>query len=213
MIYKPPFPIFVISLARATARREHIRSLFARYSLDYTLVDAVDKLTLPQTVIDGIWDNNVAKMALHGRKLTVGEIACTMSHIKAWSMIQGMGLDYAFTMEDDVRFDERFVKVISSELSVPDDCDVINFHTDCWQMGAPIPLTDGITVSKADYVNRNTCLLVGKRGVNNLLERSFPISAAADDFVGHSHVGGCVTYIARPQIVCDTGSESEIGHR
>jgi GR25 family glycosyltransferase involved in LPS biosynthesis len=71
----------VISLERAQERRDFIKSQLDKLSIDASVMDAIDAEKLTQQDKD-------KKLSLiggyrYGEKFLPGEIACTMSHIKA----------------------------------------------------------------------------------------------------------------------------------
>ncbi len=100
--------IIVISLERAKERREKISSQFQKLGLNPLIMDAVDgqKLSADQLnkrihLINGYRS---------GEQFKPGEIACTMSHIKALEIASGEKWPYLIVLEDDVILAEDFEK-------------------------------------------------------------------------------------------------------
>jgi glycosyl transferase family 25 len=103
--------IVVISLERAKERREKIRSQLSALNLDAVIMDAVDSQNLSNS------EKN-RKITLeggyrHGEPFKPGEIACTMSHIKALQIAQKGNWPYLVVLEDDVVLAEDFERRIN----------------------------------------------------------------------------------------------------
>lgn len=96
---------FVIHLRRATKRGEHVRGLIERLPVKAEIVDAVDALDMSNTDIDAVY-----KRSLHRPhypfELRVSEVACFLSHRKAWQTIVDRNLDAGLVIEDDVDLDD-----------------------------------------------------------------------------------------------------------
>ncbi|STZ08829.1 Lipooligosaccharide biosynthesis protein lex-1 [Moraxella caprae] len=87
---------YVISLATATDRRQHIITEFGKQNIDFEFFDAITpnyideyctkfNLTLANTI-----------------KLSGGEKACFLSHVSLWQKMIDDNLDYIAVFEDDV---------------------------------------------------------------------------------------------------------------
>jgi glycosyl transferase family 25 len=103
--------IIVISLKRAKERREKIKSQLSALNLDAVIMDAVDSQNLTNS------EKN-KKITLEGgyrfdKPFKPGEIACTMSHIKALQIAQKENWSYLIVLEDDVIIAEDFEKRIN----------------------------------------------------------------------------------------------------
>jgi len=101
--------IITISLKRAEERRNNIQEQFKKLNLDNIIMDAVDAKELTEEQLNkyispGGWRA--------GEKFKPGEIACTMSHIKAIELAQSNNWDYVIILEDDAIIAEDFEKRI-----------------------------------------------------------------------------------------------------
>lgn len=96
---------FIIHLARATARAPQVDRLRTKLPIAVTVLDAVDGETLTDDQIRSVYQPRIHKPRYPFR-LTAAEIACFMSHRKAWQAILDSGLDAALVLEDDVEIDE-----------------------------------------------------------------------------------------------------------
>lgn len=102
--------IIVISLERAKERRERIQAQLSALNIDAMIMDAVDGQNLSnieknkRITLEGGYRN--------GEFFKPGEIACTMSHIKALQIAQKENWPYLIVLEDDVVLAEDFEKRI-----------------------------------------------------------------------------------------------------
>lgn len=113
--------ILIISLLRSPDRREAIAARLDALGLAYNFVDAVDALALENDQVQKIQSNQSAKRN-YGRTIGSMEIACALSHLKAYESILADSLDGAIILEDDALVDERFAPFanwLSQQNSVP----------------------------------------------------------------------------------------------
>ncbi|MGO1161108.1 glycosyltransferase family 25 protein [Brucella pseudogrignonensis] len=98
---------FIIHLARAKDRRPQVEKLLRELPVKTEVIDAVDSQTLPDTDIKRVY-----KRKLHAPRypfaLSKNEIACFLSHRKAWQAIVDQGLDAGFVIEDDIELTDVF---------------------------------------------------------------------------------------------------------
>ncbi|WP_421565320.1 glycosyltransferase family 25 protein [Ochrobactrum sp. EDr1-4] len=98
---------FIIHLARASDRRPQVAKLVQELPVKTEVIDAVDSRTLPDADIKRVY-----KRKLHAPrypfKLSKNEIACFLSHRKAWQAIVDQGLDAGFVIEDDIELTDVF---------------------------------------------------------------------------------------------------------
>ncbi len=102
--------IVVISLERAKERREKIAAQLSALNIDAIIMDAVDSqdLTTSEKNKRITLEGGYRK----GDQFKPGEIACTMSHIKALQIAQKENWPYLIVLEDDVILAEDFEKRI-----------------------------------------------------------------------------------------------------
>lgn len=113
-----PFPVdlaakprtikaFIVHLGRARQRAAQVDRLVAALPVPADIIDAVDGLTLSQADRDRVYRRNLHKPA-YPFELSNSEIACFLSHRKAWAAIVEQGLDAGFVIEDDVALTADF---------------------------------------------------------------------------------------------------------
>ncbi|WP_439552846.1 glycosyltransferase family 25 protein [Falsiroseomonas sp.] len=110
----PQIPIYVISLARAVARRREITAHLNQLGLRFELVDAVDGARIPA--------EERRAMQVPGRDLRPGNLGCYLSHIEVYRRMEAGQAPVALVLEDDALLDPRIVPLLRR--GVPRlDCD------------------------------------------------------------------------------------------
>ena len=106
---KPPQSIkaFIVHLAREERRTAQVERLMAALPVPAEIIDAVDGLTLSEADRDRVYRRNLHKPA-YPFALSNSEVACFLSHRKAWAAIVEQGLDAGFVIEDDVDLTSDF---------------------------------------------------------------------------------------------------------
>jgi GR25 family glycosyltransferase involved in LPS biosynthesis len=127
---------FIIHLKRATKRGEHVRGLIERLPLKAEIIDAVDALDMGDADVGAVY-----KRSLHSPyypfELRVSEVACFLSHRKAWQMIVDRNLDAGLVIEDDVDVDDGFAAQLKLAVDSIRPADYIRFPR--WPRGEKGP--------------------------------------------------------------------------
>ncbi|MGI9337625.1 MAG: FkbM family methyltransferase [Gammaproteobacteria bacterium] len=104
-------PIYVISLARAAARREKMRAQLQTLGAGYEIVDAVDGAALnPADYAHQLRQDKFRRK--FGRDMLAGEIGCYLSHYRLWQRIVAEKTPSALILEDDAEWDDDLLPVI-----------------------------------------------------------------------------------------------------
>ena len=213
----PDLPIFVISLARAKARRENIRARLDKLDAQYEIVDAVDGATLT----DADYGDNILRRdkfrRKFGREMLDGEIGCYLSHYRLWQRMVAEKIPSALVLEDDADWDEDI-------LAVADDIDNLD-----WSWG--VVLLSGRKHKKnrghvlAPVGDNRKLLLCAKRRVTTagyvisqmgawaLLQHCREISAPIDISYGEWWSSEIPFYAVLPPVVRQVESESLVKSR
>lgn len=139
-------PTYFINLERATARRQHFEAMALERGVSVERIAAVDGSTLSAKEFDSV--HPVSNL----RRMTMGEVACFMSHKKAWQKVADSVATHGAVFEDDV--------LISSQLS--------NLFTDqSW-------LDSEMEIVKLDKATSGLVHL-GHSYKNNLITNIFPL--------------------------------------
>ena len=94
--------IFVINLARRPDRLGFMNRQLGDLGLSYTRVEA----------IDGFADEDFGYPAAHPR-LSKGEYACYLSHVKAWKLFIASGAERCLVLEDDVVLSDSLPEILA----------------------------------------------------------------------------------------------------
>jgi GR25 family glycosyltransferase involved in LPS biosynthesis len=96
-------PIFFINLKRSPYRRARMEHSLSYFNTSLTRIDAVDGKNLHSH-----GDNLFEVGGIYAKctfLITINELACTLSHLKAISEAKRQNLDHVLILEDDVVFD------------------------------------------------------------------------------------------------------------
>lgn len=99
-------PVFLISLAKDTARRERLKERFSRYE-SFNLIEAVDGRVMSAKEYFAL---AMPSLRLHGRLLSPAEMGCALSHVKAYEAFIASEAEFGLFIEDDVIGDDSCVK-------------------------------------------------------------------------------------------------------
>lgn len=98
---------FIIHLTRATDRKPQVEKLIHELPVKTEVIDAVDSRTLSDAEIKRVY-----RRKLHAPRypfeLSKNEIACFLSHRKAWQAIVDQRLEAGFIIEDDIELTDIF---------------------------------------------------------------------------------------------------------
>lgn len=182
-------PIFVISLREDLDRRLLISKTMKELSVDFEFIDAVKGKSLSQEDLSRLNLNFVESR--EKRKLALGEIGCTLSHIKTYKLMQERGIEWGCILEDDIILDKRFglfIKTLKTN-------DLAGFENDILFMGGQNGtkaskyisrslwgkriIGDEVfskTIKSENYLYRTCCYLINRKVANEL------VNLASNDF-------------------------------
>ncbi len=104
---QPVIRAFVVHLDRARDRMPQVERLMAKLPVPCEIVEAVDGKQLTKAEIDRVYRRRLHKPA-YPFEMSTGEIACFLSHRKAWATIVEQDIDAGLIFEDDVEVDDLF---------------------------------------------------------------------------------------------------------
>lgn len=113
---------YVISLATAQNRREHITQEFAKQNMPFDFFDAV----IPKTSFD--MANKLNLDINHHNDLSPNEISCFLSHVSLWQKAIDENLDYIAIFEDDVYLSNTANQFLSNTNWIPSDVHIIKIE-------------------------------------------------------------------------------------
>ena len=132
--------ISVVSLINEYERRQHIDSLFDAHNLDFSYFDAINKFQIDDTL-------KKYDLTINTDRMSLGEVACYLSHYCLWQQVIEYNLPYLMVFEDDIYFSKSAKTILNNLDWLPDSFDVIKLET----------MYDRV------MINRGTSLLLGHK--------------------------------------------------
>lgn len=171
-------PIYVINLQRSPQRLAHAASELARHELGFERIDAIDGRSLSRSHIDAVYDAELNKKRFYA-PLSLGEIACYMSHRKAWQKLLDSDHEAAVILEDDIDVTSGLRTVVDDSLLSLPDWDLIKIAQP-FKPKVATPITPFHDLTLVDYRQDKPPMgacgyVVSRRGARKLLacERFF----------------------------------------
>ena len=120
-----PYPIYVINLKRTPERKLYIQRQLDALNLSYSFVDAIDRYDIqsPTYCVEiarllGI-DEAIIESKLYSE--SHGNMACALSHIKAYNLMRENNDQVACILEDDAIISPDFLEILRAAQKVPWD--------------------------------------------------------------------------------------------
>lgn len=195
-------PIFIINLERNRKRREFALRKLHDFGLEGEIFPGVDgkSLDLDEIKTSGVYDDAVAH-AKFSRSLSMGEIGCSLSHLRLYKKILDEDIAVAIILEDDAMFVENILQQLTGLLEhLPDEADIVQMIYECKDYAAAEP---GLVrfLSRSCMPVASAGYLIRKSGAQKLLAEGYPVRYPADSFIGRSPRWGTVVYGAEPKLV------------
>ncbi|SDB80899.1 glycosyltransferase family 25 protein [Acinetobacter boissieri] len=115
---------YVISLKAENSRRGHIENEFSKQNIPFEFFDAI-------TPNEAKVKAEALKLVVNQQFLTLGELACFMSHVSLWQKVVEENLPYIAVFEDDI-FLGNNAQVYLTDLSwMPDDWFLLKMEAFC----------------------------------------------------------------------------------
>ncbi|MDO4694454.1 MAG: glycosyltransferase family 25 protein [Eikenella sp.] len=116
-------PVYIISLADETKRREHMHGQCRRFGLAAVFIDAVDMRQASQADIERLSAKPMHRKPKKQRWLSRGEVGCALSHHRVYEAVCAQAEPYALVLEDDAEFirnplpllDEGYLNALSAQ--------------------------------------------------------------------------------------------------
>jgi glycosyl transferase family 25 len=179
-------PTYCISLRRAVRKRQLVerqaRTLGIR-RLEF--VDAVDAREIDRARLraDGKLDDDASRRH-HGRLLSPNEIACSLSHGRAYELIVRRDHDFALIVEDDALFvSDRLRRFRFADLQDDFDCVFLNAFL---SRDPPADHRHGMIYGDASYAGSSAAYVVSRVGARKLADSYLPVVHAADGLLGRN---------------------------
>lgn len=171
--------VYVISLDRATRRREQFRAECDRIGLPYHIFRGVDgreqEVALRELADEKSWNLNM------GAPLSAGHMGCYASHVQLWEQIGQGEDDIVLICEDDVTFHDDFMEALGAALEVSGDWDICRFAK--IRAKGPVKVRQIGSYTLNAYwgpFTGNACYLIKRETAQKLAASFWPMSRAHD---------------------------------
>jgi GR25 family glycosyltransferase involved in LPS biosynthesis len=161
---------FIIHLKRAVDRRAQAETLARRMPVPMHILDAVDAAEMSDGDVSQVYGRHI-HAPRYPFELRRQEVACFLSHRKAWQQILDNGLDAGLIAEDDVDvIDDRFRLALSLAIEHLKPGDYIRFPVKANEAG-PVRASNGVaTLIEPKLVGLGMQMqLVGRQAAQSLL--------------------------------------------
>ena len=213
---EPMPPIWVISLERATERRENVRAAFTALGLPFEILDAVDggALTAEQVGRYSQWRACFET----GRGLGQGELGAALSHLMVYERMVREEIPVVAIFEDDVEPGPDLPGLLASTDRLPPDWQVVNLRTTfAWSEPQPVdtaPIADGYRVCTYGRTPLGAVgYLINLAGARRVLAAAYPVGLPSDELLFRPRPAGLTRYGIEPSPLGHRDIESEVIRR
>ena len=200
----------VISLERSTDRRERVKHELKNISIEWQFLNAVDGFALQ--VLPHSYNKSKAKR-LRGYEMTLGEIGCYLSHMKAWEKCVEQNKTM-LVLEDDFVINGDLSRVIESLTQMDQKWALVRLAALYNAEHRVIDRINGIALAenKGDPVGA-AAYLIKPSAAGQLIKNSSAIYEPVDHYLEH-YSKHCVRMLAvKPYPISIVGKDSTITDR
>lgn len=203
------WPIFVLSLDDAQARRAPLIAQLHEFGLKFEIFPAIDGRSKLPAQYEPLIDRDEARNQLQ-RDMTDGEFACALSHYSIYKKVENEGLPGAIVLEDDAILSPLFKDfVCSGGYELADLTLLDHWFARVWRFSR-VRITEGIETGR---VSRVPCLTTGysisSDGCDFIIKNSIPIRRSADWPCDITEIGARATI---PRIVDHPSPATSTSH-
>lgn len=174
-----------INLPWAEERRNSITAQAERVGIEVQFVEAIAGKDLPAEVPEY---HREERAKLYPKDMTVNEIACVLSHMKAMRTFLESGAKYGVVLEDDALLAENFAAGIREVTQHLSGWEMAKLNTDDNSKLYPIG-DEGGELTRAVFPKKLLWVAVGwlytRRGAERMLEALQTFTLPADVQIGH----------------------------
>lgn len=166
MVSREPFETYVINLDRSQERLEMITDCLNRLEIGFTRVSAVDAHSISETELVKV--RQEICMRTMGRRMSIGEVACFISHRLALQEFVKSGAAFALILEDDAVLSQNAKKEISAicrflEANPQLACRLVNLGREANHQTRAIEIENCPTLIQAFYAPMGAFALLWRR--------------------------------------------------
>jgi glycosyl transferase family 25 len=179
-------PIYVVHYKKATHRKEYLTNWSNKNNLQLHWVEDPQREDLTEELINTYYSENLiqpewSKYPTLNRRLSLGEIACGISHLKVYQDCLEKNYDHIIILEDDCQFPNNFIELFDTLFkNCPDDYDIIS-------LGSCLNLRHEHANDKQQFLKKippvGRCgysQVLSKSACKKIIERSIPFNYPID---------------------------------
>lgn len=194
---------FIIHLDRAVGRKPQVDRLRHALPEPTEVLAAVDGRALEEADIAAVYRRGLHRPH-YPFELSRTEIACFLSHRRAWQAIVDQGLDAGLVVEDDAAIDAAaFDEVFAAALDGLDPNELVRFpHRERYEPGPLVRSRGAARLFEPRLPALGMVLqLVGREAARRLLDASRVFDRPVDSLVQMQWLHGARVLTARPIVV------------
>lgn len=196
-------PVWVISLRESKDRRHQISHQLKAAGLVYEFQDAVNGRDLSDETLSDCYDPYGA-VTHTGGQLSLGAIACTLSHAALWQRMLDENIDEVIILEDDAVLTTDFVPLIENRAAFTPDWELVLLYSgtsrySIWRQSRVYHQFK--LVKFVSYVAGAVAYIIRKPAAEKLLKAGIPVCAPADYLTGGWLATGVRMYGVQPNCV------------
>lgn len=206
-------PIWVVSLDRATDRRDFVERVFGEAGLPFEIVPAVDGRALSADDLRSY--SSTRAMYEYGRELGRGMLACSLSHLRVLERMIDDRIPEVVVFEDDTRPVDGFSDILRARGELPSDMDVVTFHS-LFEWATPHPISNDLLAGRyrvCQYERTpmgTQAYLVTRRAAQRVLDVAYPVGLPPDELLFRPRPAGLTVYGIEPAPVVHEDFPSEV---
>jgi len=185
---------------------------FDALGIPFTLFDAVDGRAL--STDERRQYSRWRSLFEIGRDMTLGDVGCSMSHLRVYERMLADGIPELVVVEDDVQPTAALVDILAARDALPADWQVVTLHS-LFASAAPQPLdrpplTGDYRVCTYGRIPFGTqCYLINRAGARRALDVGYPVRMPPDELLYRRRPADLRVYGIEPSPVvhADFGSE------
>lgn len=220
----------VLSVPRFTDRQEMVKKVMKGVQFDFFWGADKNDLNIATAISNNIYDEKKAiALQRHQKPLSIGELACSLSHRNIYEAIIANNWEKVLVLEDDVwPIFEQMEKLPSALLELPGEWDLVylgyllhetvtptlrrkqQFYKIISKLGLMkwsyemvnnlLPKPYSNHLKKAGFHNCTHAYAVTLEGAKKLLAAQTPVVYRADDLLSYSNLKGSLTaFVTEPK--------------
>jgi glycosyl transferase family 25 len=198
--------VLFINLAQSKDRLATIIPLLNELNIPYIRVEGVDAANLTTKNLQDVDQEVFQYFSLRGNGIRKGEVACFLSHEKAWQTFLTTNYKYALILEDDAVFNPaELKKAITIFLQHQNLWDIIKLTSSQTFLAKKLEVLTLFAPYSlyylAGYNDALVSYLITRQAANNLLTKAKPLKMPVDIYATRGWELGLKLAIVNPNLI------------